>query len=635
MRAVPRLPTVGLTIVRNVCSLPPGFVVDCDAFAMGWPQAVTHFAVAAAVAIAVAVAVAVGLADAGVSVELPDPPLQAESVAAASADMMNGRLTAVVVIEAYFPRETWMPRCLLDATCMSCGQTSCGRRERNVAYKRKSRCMFFAAVAPANDPAAFISRVTTANASTQTLQVFSGVPYRRRFGTIGGLVDARESIAGLQNAPRDGGGGIAYTVEFEIIEPAEDATANDVVYVDAENRGGPVSLGALDTFGASGTPARATYPDSLGTGFLQRHRTSYARVQWQTGIAAGVPANAQGLGLAIVRDFTRMLEGRTPAPAGATFTTYRHAIFGGISQSAWFVNDFIAEGFNADPVTKRAVFDAALAIDGTGNWLAINQLGARYAYAQTPYLVPNGIPLHAAQLLKRPTSDPFYVDVANYTDFYRLRASMTDAAAEGARERRYDWPSPHAPAGPIGNPAIFSGGCNDGVPVELDDLPYTPYMRALVLGIERQIGVPGATAYAALPPSTRFELNAAPDGSHVNELPGVALRVPRVDALGNPIGGVRFADVVVPLGAPVPPSLPPVSTATITSTCGNFAGFRPLSPGELATRYGTQAGYLAKYDAALRQSIADGFLLTEDEAGMLQAAATRYAFAASRKAALP
>ena len=59
------------------------------------------------------------------------------------------------------------------------------------------------------------------------------------------------------------------------------------------------------------TAARRSARAALG-GFLQTHATSYARIQWQTGVAAGVPANAQGVGLVIMRDFARYLAGRTP-----------------------------------------------------------------------------------------------------------------------------------------------------------------------------------------------------------------------------------------------------------------------------------------------------------------------------------
>ena len=43
------------------------------------------------------------------------------------------------------------------------------------------------------------------------------------------------------------------------------------------------------------------------------------------------------------------------------------------------MNTFVAEGFNVDPVSGKRVFDGAIAIDGVGNWLAINQVRLRPA----------------------------------------------------------------------------------------------------------------------------------------------------------------------------------------------------------------------------------------------------------------
>ena len=53
---------------------------------------------------------------------------------------------------------------------------------------------------------------------------------------------------------------------------------------------------------------------------------------------------------------------------------YHTLILAGISQSGFYINTFLAEGFNADPATGQSVFDGAIAVDGTGNWLALNQL---------------------------------------------------------------------------------------------------------------------------------------------------------------------------------------------------------------------------------------------------------------------
>src|SRR5581483_9714129 len=136
----------------------------------------------------------------------------------------------------------------------------------------------------------------------------------------------------------------------------------------------------------------------------------------------------EGVGEVILRDFARWLAGSTKLESFAPFDpgAYQTRIFAGISLGGFLVDTFIAEGFNADPQTGHAVFDGAIAVDGTGNWIALNQLAAENGSQEFPYLLPNGKPLAAAKLLSRPESDPFYIDIANYTDFYRLRASLTD-----------------------------------------------------------------------------------------------------------------------------------------------------------------------------------------------------------------
>jgi Alpha/beta hydrolase domain len=455
---------------------------------------------------------------------------------------------------------------------------------------------------------------------------FNKVPYTRTFGTVNGIVAPGENVHGLTALDKDADGNYQYTAEFEMIAPAKTGT-NSVIVVEAENRGSPVLLGALDDAAAVGPPSSVMYPSGLGNGFLFEHATSYARVQWQYGFAAGVPKNAEGVGEIIMRDFGRLLAGRTKIEPKMSFDpgTYRTLILGGISQSGFYVNTFVAEGFNADPVTGRAVFGGAIAVDGVGAWLALNQLAAENGSNEYPYVLPNGKPLVPTDLLTRPQSDPFYVDIANYTDFYRLRASVTDAAERPERMRRYDWPSPHArlSGGGSGNRAAQ---CNDGVPVDSNTISYAPYLRAAMLGLEHTLGVAAAKSAAALPPSTSFQLGPAPsDTSHFNPLPGVTIEVPVTDKDDQPIGGVRFPDTVQPTGRPVPVSLSPTVTTSINETCGNLGGWQPFSKAQMAERYGDQANYIKGYRASLDELIAAGYLLSSDREQMLKSAASRYA----------
>ena len=457
---------------------------------------------------------------------------------------------------------------------------------------------------------------------------FGGVAYRRTWGTVSGVVAPRDTIYGFDELTHDADGNYDYTSEFEIIAPDKPGT-NSVIVVEAENRGRPVFLNTLHEIEMAGPPSATTNGGDPGNGFLFEHGTSYARVQWQTGIAASVPMRAEGVGEVIIRDFGRMLGGRTQLDAkpSVDFGTYHTLILGGISLSGFFIDTFLAEGFNADPSDGGVVFQGAIAVDGTGNWLALNQLAAEAGSKQFPYVIPDAKPLRASEILGGHASDPFYIDIANYTDFYRLRASLTDVDTKNPRMRRYDWPSAHAPA-----PIDQSGGsarvsrCNGGVPADLNPIPHGAYLRAVTLELEHELDVPSARQAPKLPPTTLFMLDPASSRMpNFNPLPGVRLSVPLVDEDAQPFGGVRFPDVEHPVGRPVPVSLPPVVTTSIDATCGNLGGWQQFPAEELTKRYESQANYVKLYAESLDRLIARGYVLASDREEMLKIAAALYA----------
>jgi hypothetical protein len=415
--------------------------------------------------------------------------------------------------------------------------------------------------------------------------------YERVFGTERGVVSGRERVRGLPAA------GLRYRIQYELIRPAGKAKVR-MLLVEAENRGSPLLLNALSPNGsASGSPAMATYPRSVSR-FLRAERLAYARVQWQAGLAADVPTTAQGVGEVIVRDFGRFLARR-----------YRRRALVGVSQGAFFVDTFLAEGFNASPTGHR-VYGQALTLDGNGNWMAINRLAGRGQ--QISYLRPNGRPLSYNRLLRRAATDPVLVDVANYTDFYRLRAGLTDGRKPPRRVHRYDWPSPHQSF----PPAVVFGGlrCNGGTAIPLNPLRYQPYLRALVHGMAR----------GRLPASRRFRLGRRPKTSpYFNGLPGVAVRVPRTNALSQPLGGTRFPELGLPLGRLTPVSIPPAVTTSSAAVCGNSGGFAPFSAARVARRY-SLATYLRRYRRALARLERGGYVRRADRRAMIAAAAADY-----------
>lgn len=495
------------------------------------------------------------------------------------------------------------------------------------------------------------SRITSVTVnSTTPVGTFNGAAYVREIGTLTGVVSPTENVVGLAALPKDANGDYDYSAQFEMITAAPGQPRSDAVLVEAENRGNPFLLDSLQNFSGllTGAPNVIQYPAGLGNGFLQDNGLSWARVQWQgpNGVAAPVnptvPANAQGVGEVIMRDFGLLLRGDDGSVgASAGLPAFDKLLVGSDSQSAWFTDAFIAEGFNVPPhghgfgpdgAAPRRVFDGAYTQDGVGNWLGINQINAQEGFTtETSYVQPDGVPLTPRQLLHRPATDPFLVDVTAYTDFFRVRASIWNTSFLPANVREYNIPAAHVPAVavPAGIP-VTALGCDIGGPsiAALNPIDSRPAARDAIMGLARQVGVRGLRGFAPLlPPSTHFRLTsgpAAPDLDNGNAslplfnfLPNMNLLVPVVDGDNQPLGGITFPDVALTLGTPGPVSVPPVATRSITDTCGNFGGWTPFTASQLTARYGSVINYLAAYSRILDRMIFAGYILPGDRAGIL------------------
>ena len=244
--------------------------------------------------------------------------------------------------------------------------------------------------------------------------------------------------------------------------------------------------------------------------------------------------------------------------------------------------------------------------------------------------------MSAEQILTRPGSDPDFVDIANYTDFYRLRARLS-AGGEGDGYSRYDWPSPHAVAAVVPPSIVFDTfGCNAGQVVPLNPIDFRPQLRAVLVGVELELGAPVTQAQRpadgdGLPAGLQFELtDDQPQGTgELNPLPGVTTPVPAVDDRLSPEGGVRFPELVAVLGSPVPVGLSPVTTASITEICGNFGGWQPREAADVRAQWPTADDYVTTFAGALDELIAGGYVLPLDRDEMVAAAAAAYAAAAA------
>jgi hypothetical protein len=441
---------------------------------------------------------------------------------------------------------------------------------------------------------------------------YGGLAWRYLEGVIHGEVSAAESVVGLSELAA-GRATVPYEVAFHIVAP-ESASEADSVVVEAPNRGNPVlarSLGA-PVATAPAQAADAAAAAVVGDGFLLKHRISLAAVQWQAGLPGGPPEAAQGIGEVAERDFGRWLGGAFRDGSGsAPAPVFRHRVLAGVSQSAWFVNTFLAEGFNADPETDRGVYQGAFTRNGNGVVLAINRFaeGGR----QFPYARNDLPPLSPDELLSRPASNPELVDVISLSDFYRLRASLFARAPERPGLRRYATAAPHARPAASTDAVFETMKCNGGAPIALSTVSDALYLRPLVLGLFRSIGEERA-AKRDLPPDAPFILSPAPaDLEGLNRLGATPLWIPQYGPSGAPMGGIPMLEATLPLGLAEPPALPPAVIASISETCGNFSGWRPFPAEELARRYGSRADYLMLAREKAAELARVGYLLDEDE----------------------
>jgi hypothetical protein len=442
---------------------------------------------------------------------------------------------------------------------------------------------------------------------------YVGLAFRYMEGAINGEVSAEEPIAGLR-ALAAGQTTVPYRVSFHIIAP-ETASEADAVVVEAPNRGRTIFPNAIAIAAAVTGPNADPVASAMGDGFLLNHRISVAVIQWQTGFATGVSASAQGIGEVVVRDFGGWLGGAFRSGA-SPLPIFRHRILVGVSQAAWFVNSFVAKGFNADPETGHGVYEGAFTRNGNGVVLAINGFPAEHE--QFPYARASLAPLLPNELLSRSASDPELVDAISLTDFYRLRASIFSRAAAPPGLHRYATAAPHASGvGALPEVVFETMKCNGGAPILLSKVRDALYLRPLVLGLFASISETRA-AKRALPLDAPFALAPVSDELEgVNRLDGTPLWTPKNAPNGMPLGGIPTLEAALPLGLPRPIALPPVEIASINDTCGNFSGWEAFSIDELTRRYGERAHYIEMARQKAVDLVAAGYLLEEDEAAAI------------------
>ncbi|HEU4563510.1 MAG TPA: alpha/beta hydrolase domain-containing protein [Gemmatimonadaceae bacterium] len=391
-----------------------------------------------------------------------------------------------------------------------------------------------------------------------------------------------------------------------------------------------------------------------------------------------------GTGLAAVRDVISYLK-YDPASIAPT----RWGIAYGVSQTGRFLRHFLYQGFNTDEAGRPA-FDGIFAHTAGAGRGSFNHRFAQPSRDAQPYstffyptdLFPftssterdpaigahDGLRTHLSQGARQPKV--FYVD-GGY-EYWGRAASLTHTSVDGTRdisfpptERRYvvasaqhsspaSFPPPDAARIAAADSAAPGAAAWRG-----DPLDQRLALRALLVALVEWVKdgrEPPASAY----PTLEREQLVAPDAARFPAIPGVALAripyrpyrldfgarwregiidleppavgapytvlVPRVDSLGNDLGGIRSVELRAPLATYFPWQLrlaAPAATDRLTSFQGTFVPL-PRTEAERARAgdprpsierlYGSRDAYLARVAAATRELVAQRFMLAEDTA---------------------
>ncbi len=364
---------------------------------------------------------------------------------------------------------------------------------------------------------------------------------------------------------------------------------------------------------------------------------------WELGQGADLPTFTdaegkkrfvEGVGFAIVRDAADFLahaaadSAGTPNPLAGKINRVLGA---GKSQDGRFLKTFLLDGFNM--ADGRRVFDGMHVFVSGAGLLPILRSGTgptssadgapSFAEPEFPG-VNDGILTIGdiiAKVQARGEIPPKIADADSTVDYSSLRASLGRTGAKGttdlplpANVRMYDV------AGASHVTVTQAADCK----LTPNRLDWAPVARATLQRLDQWVSINRA------PPATRLmQLQPAKDDPTVLQapkyLPDAVVQIPRRDVDGNPVGGVRLPDLAVPLG------VYGVQNAPLTNfTCSLVGAYFPFARTKdaatdqrpsLADLYKSQGDYLNRIRAAARVVEGEGFLLPEDAAVIINAAA--------------
>ncbi|MEI8399202.1 MAG: alpha/beta hydrolase domain-containing protein [Alcaligenaceae bacterium] len=483
--------------------------------------------------------------------------------------------------------------------------------------------------------------------STQPYGTFRAGDYTIIQATLHGQLSPTEQIPGLDKAPLNALGKVDYSTKLVLTMPTDKSRGNGALLVDVPNRG-KAYANALYNSPRDEPFQSGTFEQ--GTGFLQDNGFSIAEVYWELGQGANLPSfvdaegkrkYVEGAGFAMMRDAGVFLAHAAKDSAGNANPLagmISRTLASGKSQTGRFLKTFLLSGFNmAGP---QRVFDGMHVFVSGSGLLPIMQTGTgpESSANGTPSFTNPEMPgVHdglltigeiTTQVVARGEVPPKMILITTSTDYYSLRASLGRTGAEGQADqtlpenvRMYDIAGSSHVLIPL-KPAYCT--LSQGV------LDWTPVSRATFLRLDQWVGsnvAPPATQLMTLERASALPATLkAP-----NNLPNAVMQVPKLDADGNALGGVRLPDLIAPLGTHGGQNSP----ETRCSLMGSYIPFakdaaqrtenNDLRP-SVAERYKNRDDYVNRIRSAALNLLESGFLLRDDAAIIVQAAATTRAF---------
>jgi len=399
-----------------------------------------------------------------------------------------------------------------------------------------------------------------------------------------------------------------------------------------------------------------------------------------------------GLGFAATRDVASFFRYSAHDDFG-TFNplagSIRAAIMQGISQSGCFIRGFIDLGFNQDEAgrivfegmnphiaTRRGPLNIRFGQPGRATGQHEDHLypGFESPFTWMPLCDP--VAQETGWLLERcykTGTCPKIIHTVSSTEYWDMRMSLTTTDALAQRDvaipdhiRIYLMSS--AQHAPVAKPAL-------GICQQLSNpAPYYETIRALLVALERWV-LEGVKPPPSQIPTLRDKTLARPDKASTGwpDIPGVkytgvvseltvndygpefqptnesgivkeppaeqtarkyTVLVPRVDANGNDVAGIRSTTIQAPLGTYTGWNLrrPGYAEDEMCGISGSYIPFRRTRAERLAVgdprlsleeRYGDHSGFVAAVKRAADDLVAKGFLLPDDAVRLVNQAEAR------------